>query len=238
MLGSREVQKAYLGTQLVWERHTGYDSTKAALVPLDSELQETDNVQYFTTLAELKTAAMQLNTRYAVYVGADSGITKIGNYEFRSYSHLTRIYLPNTVTSIGTGAFYECSGLTEIELPDSVTSVGDYAFYSCGNLKTVKVGNGLPRFSRSTFETCGHIESVTIGNGTVYIQNIFNYAFHQLEAKTAVIEIGSGIVNIDSMAFNNNSYKIKKIILHKAENSVSGAPWGAAGAEIVWMGEE
>ncbi|MDE6706516.1 MAG: hypothetical protein K2K06_00535, partial [Oscillospiraceae bacterium] len=56
MLGNQEVQKVYLGSQLVWERKKAPDITKIAIIKLDNNYQETSDIQYFDTILDTKNA--------------------------------------------------------------------------------------------------------------------------------------------------------------------------------------
>ena len=47
---------------------------------------------------------------------------------FFECSHITHIFIPNTVTSICNYAFYECSSLKNINIPNSVTSIRKETF--------------------------------------------------------------------------------------------------------------
>ena len=58
---------------------------------------------------------------------------------FFECSHITHIFIPNTVTSIGDWAFDGCSSLTNITIPNSVTSIGYWVFSGCSSLANINI---------------------------------------------------------------------------------------------------
>ena len=67
-------------------------------------------------------------------------IDPIGNDgPFENCSHITHIFIPNTVTSIGYYAFFKCSSLTNINIPNSVNSIGVCVFDECPKLSVITI---------------------------------------------------------------------------------------------------
>ena len=91
---------------------------------------------------------------------------------------------------------------------DSVKYVKDYAFTKCTSLTSVTMGNGVISIDFQAFAACTSLTSVTIGNN---VTRINDYAF-------------DGCTNLTT------------IVINKPHGSVSGAPWGATNATVVWTG--
>lgn len=136
--------------------------------------------------------------------------TTLGNECFYYCSALTSIELPQA-TTLGNYCFGSCLALTSIELSDNCDSIGTYAFYNCTSLKDINLGDTvITTLGTNTFYKCTALEN---------------------------IEIPSTVTTINSNAFNGCTQDNLIITIHKAEDSISGAPWGATNATIVWDGE-
>lgn len=75
------------------------------------------------------------------------------------------------------------------------------------------------------------IEEVVIGDG---ITSIGDRAFLNCSSLTSVT-IGNGVTSIHMTAFNGCS-NLTIITINKPQGSVSGSPWGATNATVVWTG--
>lgn len=95
--------------------------------------------------------------------------------------------------------------------------IPDYMFYN-------NHGSG-------SYNTGYNIEEVVIGDS---ISKIYGYAFSDCR-KLKSVTIGSGIVSIDMFVFGGTT-NLETITIKKPQGSVSGAPWGAPNATIVWTG--
>ena len=159
-------------------------------------------------------------------------ITSIGSYTFGNCTSLVDISnaFPN-VTSIGDNAFAGCTSLTAVSFP-KVTSIDDYAFDSCTSL--VNISNAFPlvtTISTDAFYNCTALTTVSFPKVTT----INNYAFSGCAALTSV-SIGSSITSIDSAAFNGCTQSGLTITINRSSNAITGSPWGATHATIVWNG--
>lgn len=147
-----------------------------------------------------------------------------------SYS-LKEVVIGDGITSIGRYAFYQCNYITSIIIPNSVTSIGDWAFASCSKLTSITIPDGVTSISGSTFNSSTGLTSIAIPNS---VTTIYNKAFAYCYSLTDVT-IGNGITSIDSSAFQSCS-NLRTITINKPSGSVSGAPWGATNATVVWTG--
>lgn len=98
--------------------------------------------------------------------------------------------------------------LVSIVFPGSVTEIGSYTFQNCTNLKNVEIADsGLQIIWTGAFEGCTSLKEITIPST---VTNIVNYAFRGTSDIT--------------------------ITINKAQGSISGSPWGATNATVVWTG--
>lgn len=230
MLGSTEVQRVYLGSELIWERRK-YDSTKIALVTLDANYQETSEVQYFDDLSYHNWSALvtvlRANTDvfYKMIVGDDSS-----GLSGRSFVNCTRLYsaeLGKPVSALPANCFEGCQNLTVVEFTDNLKTFGNACFYSCG-LTSFDIPAGTTVIPASMFYNCVALAQVTIPDS---VTTIGGYAFGRNYALKS-ITIPANVTTIYSNAFLYCSGIT--ITIQKAENSISGSPWSASNATIIW----
>ena len=136
------------------------------------------------------------------------GVTSIGDRAFYSYSYLKSITIPNTITKIGVSAFYRCLNLTSLTIPGSVTTFEDSAFNACQNLETVVIQSGVRNIPARCFQYCYALREIFIPNT---IETIGAYAFYYCQ-------------------------NLETITIPKPQDSISGAPWGAPNATVIWTG--
>lgn len=98
------------------------------------------------------------------------------------------------------------------------------------NLNAV-IPNGVTSITISAFNGCTGLTSVEIPSS---VTSIGSNAFLGCTGLTS-IEIPSSVTLIDSGAFYNCS-NLTTITIHKAEDSITGAPWDAPNATVVWDG--
>ncbi len=163
-------------------------------------------------------------------------VTSIKGGAFEGCSGLTgELIIPDSVTSIGESAFQGCSGLTgELIIPDSVTSIRNSTFAGCKKLTgTLKIPDTVTSIEDRAFQNCiGFNGTLTIGNS---VTNIGSYAFFGCSRFTGELKIPNTVTNIGSYAFYNCTNLEKIIIQGKSEGEISGSPWGAYKATIVWQ---
>ena len=106
-----------------------YDPGKIALILLDDDLQETNDVQYFTTLFETKQAMQTAEgDKYRIFIGKEAGVEEIGERIFSSVTKLYSIFIPGSVKSIKKDAFSGCSNLYSVEMSEGLEEIGMTAF--------------------------------------------------------------------------------------------------------------
>lgn len=98
--------------------------------------------------------------------------------------------------------------ITSINIPDTVTIIGNHAFYSCTALTNITISNSVISIGNSAFYGCTGLTSITIPNS---------------------------VTSIAPSAFNSCT-NLTTITINKAAGSITGAPWGAPNATVVWTG--
>lgn len=134
--------------------------------------------------------------------------------------NIETIIYPNTVTKIYAGearfqtqAIYieNTEGLKKIVLSNKIEKIPDYFFIGCNSLKEIIIPEGVKEIGRYVFDGCRSLEEITFPSS---IEKVSPYAFSSGDAHT-----------------DENKIKIN---IKKSENSITGAPWSAINAEIVW----
>ena len=190
-----------------------FGSIKQAIIDKGVEVPSgTPTSQYGTKIGEIQSGGgidedfKGVIERTATNPTLPSGLTKIGDYVFYNYTNLALTSLPNGVTSIGNYVFYSCTNLALTSLPDSLTSIDNYAFYGCSNLALTSLPNGVTSIGGNAFRNCTGLTEITFKGKP---NSIYTSAF-------------SGCTNLTT------------IRVPWAEGEVSGAPFGATNATIVY----
>lgn len=140
-------------------------------------------------------------------------------------------YVNNDLTEIGRYAFEFCDSLTSATFT-KVTKVYSSAFSDCRSLESISLPE-VKDINQSAFAYCSSLKSISmpkievLSNDNEY-WGIFNYC------GMTTINIPSTIQSIGKNAFDSS--KITTINIDRSANSISGAPWGAAGATVNWTG--
>ena len=93
-------------------------------------------------------------------------------------------------------------------IPNGVTSISVNAFRDCTGLKSIEIPSSVTKFNNYAFSGCTGLTS---------------------------IEIPSSVTSIGNNAFYACT-NLTTITIDKAEGSITGAPWGAINATVVWDG--
>lgn len=159
-------------------------------------------------ISVVDTLTKQLIERTGSSVVVPEGITTLGRYSFYAWS-IADITLPQSLMTIRDYALAQ-SGIANLVIPKNVVSIGVMA---CGN---------NPNLVSITFEAPSSL--TTIGTQMCWACN-----------KLSLITIPSSVISIGNNAFQYCT-NLSTITINKAEGSISGAPWGAPNATVVWTG--
>lgn len=183
-------------------------------------------------------------------------ITKIPLACFKGCAALKNIELSNSITFLDSSAFHGCTDLTWTTLPDSITEISGYAFANCSQLKLNTADwMNITNIGSYAFFNCTNIKiSLITGDidyiGTRAFQNtltengiiqfntsnrlkIASYAFANISNVSAIHFVGEQPTSIATTAFSNCNM-LTEIYVNWVENAVTGAPWGATNATVVY----
>lgn len=234
-----------------------YDASKIAVVRLDENFYPTDDIQYFT---DFSAAASAITTgaadAYGLYIGKKSGVLSIPEGAFYNCQKIG-IFSQGSVVSIGAGAFANAHNLKKINLSSGLLSIGDGAFRETA-VESVEIPATVTQFGKGVIQCCSRLTSFTI---PLCVTKMYSSEFLQCNALCEIIitenvrEIGENALHttpslteitipatvetIEGTPLSGAFYmsSLQRIIINKPENSISGAPWGAVNAEIIWTGE-
>lgn len=172
------------------------------------------------------------------YIVIPASVTSIVEYSsylnavFYDQVNLREVTLPSGVTQIPAYTFNSCQKLKKVVAPGwSTGKVYKETFSGCYSLESISIPNGITEIEQKAFNNCLSLTSITIPNS---VSTIGQGAFGYCDGLTSVT-IGSGITSINSYAFQY-SPNLTTITINKPQGSVSGAPWGATNATVVWTG--
>ena len=99
-----------------------------------------------------------------------------------------------------------------IEISKEVKVIGVNAFFGQKSMTQIIIPEGVTSIEGVAFSECPKLEKV---------------------------EIPNTVIDIANTAFSAESFNLSEIIIHNKENSIAGAPWGAAkGMKVVqWVGK-
>lgn len=160
-------------------------------------------------------------------------VTYIHDGEFRGCTNLTSINMPS-VTKIGyqqsgEGAFAGCTSLALISLPSGLTSINGRAFQNCTSLALTSLPSGLTYIGDQAFQNCTSLSLTSLPST---VKTISSNAFSSCTGLTTITFEGTPttIVNTAFQGCTN----LTTINVPWSEGAVSGAPWGATNATIVY----
>jgi len=131
---------------------------------------------------------------------------------------------------------YNSNGSEELIVSEGINSLNDEDFEDNTALKRLTLPSTLRDLNGGCFRNCVNLEEIIINNGLKRINSdCFDIYYSQLydQDKLTYIELPSSIEYIYPYAFSHRN-KLEVIRIHKRINSVSGAPWGAVNASIIW----
>ena len=139
-------------------------------------------------------------------------------------------YTNNEVTRVGKYAFEFCTNLKTVTMTNA-TNINSHAFYNCTGLISANFPNVKTVYS-SAFNSSG-LTSITF-NKLEILGSSSDYSGIFENTPMTSISIPSTIKSIGLYAFSYSS--IKTITVNRNTGAISGAPWGAAGATVNWIG--
>lgn len=122
---------------------------------------------------------------------------------------LERVVLPNKLIEIGDECF-SSTKIANITIPDTVTAIGEKAFRKCYNLSSITLPSGLTSIGDYTFSECTSLTSIKLPTS---VSSISEDAFY-------------GCDNLKTIIIRRNPGDTEKI---------SGEPWGATNANVVYI---
>lgn len=146
------------------------------------------------------------------------------------YRTISGDYTNNEVTSVGKYAFASCFNLKTVTMTNA-TDINSNAFYNCTGLISANFPNVKTIYS-SAFNNSG-LTSITFNN-LVTLGSNSDYSGIFENTPMTSISIPSTIKIIGLYAFSYSS--IKTITVNRYTGTISGAPWGATGATVNWIG--
>lgn len=152
-------------------------------------------------------------------------------YSAFSGSSLTEIVIPNSVTSILDNCFDYCNYLQRVTLSSSLTEIPLNALWHCVVLESINIPEGVVTIGDGAFQGCSSLTNVTLPNT---VTTLGEYAFEDCESLESIV-IPSSMTSIDSNAFYGCE-ALRTITVNKSSGSISGAPWGAENADVIWTG--
>ncbi len=136
-------------------------------------------------------------------------ITEIESFAFDMCTNLEAVNIPTGLTELNSLIFWYCIKLDNVIVPANIKTIQSQVFYGCESLKNITISDGVEKLGNKAFQKCTGLESITIpGSVTSINSNCF-------EGCT-----GLTVINID-----------------KDRDTVTGAPWGAENATVVWKNE-
>lgn len=128
---------------------------------------------------------------------------------------------------------FTTDSITEVVIPDtdsSITEIPAYAFAGCSQLSSVTLSNNITTIKDNAFENCKSLKSIII---PASVKTIGNLAFSGCTSLSSIY-LPISIKTIGSDVFKDCT-NLTKISVDWRADSVSGAPWGANGSNVVIM---
>lgn len=151
--------------------------------------------------------------------------TNVDDPIYLDFSEFSEIY------TIQSGLFNELGSILEVHFPESLISISDNAFIRCIGLTTLEFPNSLESIDNNAFLGCTGLTKVTFGES---LTSIGTSSFSGCKGLTT-LELPNSLISIGSRAFWSTN--ITEIVINKPAGSISGAPWGATNATIIWKGD-
>ena len=159
-----------------------------------------------------------------------NSVMSINDSAFSGCTGLTSITLPDQLTTINPGTFHGCTGLNGITIPDTVTSIGDGAFTSCTGLTTIDLPDDLTFIGNGAFNGCSSLTSITLPDELITIDE---YSF--FDTGLTSVTIPRNVTTFGTAAFSDCS-SLTDIFVDDANThfkDVDGVAYSADGTTLV-----
>lgn len=215
-----------------------FDGIKQAIIDKGVEVPSgTPTSQYGEKIGEIQGGGGGSDEEFiktvdgeATEITLPNGLTKIRKYAFYQYTTLNSIEIPNSVTTIESYAFQSCKNLALTSLPDSLTNIGERAFYGCTNLSLTSLPDGLKYIVNYVFVNCTNLALTSLPAGVTIIGV---YAFQNCTGLKELTFTNKSKINIAPTAFSGCT-NLTTIRVPWPNGAVSGAPWGATKANLIY----
>jgi hypothetical protein len=172
-----------------------------------------------------------------------NGVTRVPKYMYSSGVDAVRtVIIPEGVKNIELSAFDAIGSTAEgasVNLNNDLQTIGNRAFYNGAYCTFNCVPQTLLTIAYGGFESVldkgvvGFAEDIILPN----IVTIGGYAFNKRRFAGSNITVGHSIKTIGANAFAFANSPSFTLTIERAEDAVTGAPWGATNATIVWTGD-
>lgn len=164
------------------------------------------------------------------------GFIKIPDNLFRSTTATAakEIYLGDECKEVGAGSFYKATNLETVHMPEGLTKIGDYGFRHCAALKLSAFPDSLETIGNYAFQNGTSILEIKFPKS---LKKIGIRSFYNCTGLTRATFSGNSVVSIHRSAFSGCT-NLVEICVPWSEGEVSGAPWGAANATIIYDWKE
>lgn len=174
------------------------------------------------------------------------GVTRIPQYFYDTLlsgiEHLT-VTIPDSVKSIEKYAFRNVGNLyagryTTFKFNRTVEEIGMYAFNAARYCMLEGIPETIKSIGERAFQTVGtHTSSYSSDLIFPNIETIGKEALANFNFSGANVYIGNKITAIGSYGLGFYNTPTCTITIERAEDAISGAPWGAINATIIWTGD-
>ena len=118
---------------------------------------------------------------YVTEIDVPGKVISIQELAFES-SHLTSVYISQSVETIDSQVFQDCSGLTEIvyDIESHHVTVGNEAFKGCSSLALMYMPPSMRDISNNAFDGCTNLNKIYMNTGTLSRLNSLSHVGNSL----------------------------------------------------------
>lgn len=197
---------------------------------------------------------------YLKTVNIGSSARTLPEYLF-AFSGIETVNMENGIEEIQDSVFYKCELLKNVTIAESIKKIGKMCFSGCSNLQKVNynaidatesevwdgtycypiftgayqvseiiIGDKVEKIPDYAFMNCTEIASVNLPNSLI---SLGKQSFYKCTELTN-ITIPSNVTSIGGWCFGNCT-SLATITINKVEESISGSPWAAPSATVIWQ---